>query len=51
MLRLISSEIVVFLWYFFSAVANDVFTPQDKCQDSTITYNVTLRGGIDAGKY
>ena len=22
---------------------------QDKCRDSTITYNVTLRGGIDAG--
>ena len=22
---------------------------RDKCRDSTITYNVTLRGGIDAG--
>nr|XP_058966247.1 uncharacterized protein LOC131792849 [Pocillopora verrucosa] len=24
---------------------------QDKCRDSTITYNVTLRGGIDAGNF
>lgn len=33
------------------AVANDLITPQDKCRDSTITYNVTLRGGIDAGNF
>ncbi|PFX33592.1 Tolloid-like protein 1 [Stylophora pistillata] len=32
------------------ATTNDNIA-QDKCRDSTITYNVTLRGGIDAGNF
>ena len=32
---------------FVVTTNNDI--AQDKCRDSTITYNVTLRGGIDAG--
>ena len=41
----------IYLWSVIipPAVQNDEIY-QDRCRDSTITYNVTLRGGIDAGK-
>lgn len=34
---------------YLAAAQNDAIY-QDKCRDSTITYNVTLRGGIEAGR-